>query len=299
MSSLGPGQGVGAGPAHSCLIPSFISAPVECPPQGSTWGRDTSACRVGGKTGAHPGSAALCPTGGAPWKEPEAEQPKKVSRGDGGGRSVPRASLEHGSDVYLLRKMVEEVFDVLYSKILPHSIWGPQAGGSPRPHPAEQAPPGPCRPHLPRPAWACSRQLPAVPTCPVTCDQGHLLTMALGLSVTLPAAAGLCPAPQPSRPVALPRKPLPLPRSTPVPSHTSPPRRCASRDCLPLGPADPAMFSKAQLWEAPAAGFTPPLGTHCVLTPHQPSALWGRGLCLPPPQLRRQGLRPAGCLLND
>uniref|UniRef100_M3YXI8 GTF2I repeat domain containing 1 n=1 Tax=Mustela putorius furo TaxID=9669 RepID=M3YXI8_MUSPF len=55
---------------------------------------------------------------GAPWKEPEAEQPKKVSRGDGGGRSVPRASLEHGSDVYLLRKMVEEVFDVLYSEAL-------------------------------------------------------------------------------------------------------------------------------------------------------------------------------------
>lgn len=48
------------------------------------------------------------------------------------------------------------------------------------------------------------------------------------------------------------------------------------------------MFSKAQLWEAPAAGFTPPLGTHCVLTPHQPGALWGRGLCLPPPQLRRR-----------
>ncbi|XP_047569848.1 general transcription factor II-I repeat domain-containing protein 1 isoform X5 [Lutra lutra] len=55
---------------------------------------------------------------GAPWKEPEAEQPKKVSRGEGGGRSIPRASLEHGSDVYLLRKMVEEVFDVLYSEAL-------------------------------------------------------------------------------------------------------------------------------------------------------------------------------------
>uniref|UniRef100_A0A7N5K381 General transcription factor II-I repeat domain-containing protein 1 n=1 Tax=Ailuropoda melanoleuca TaxID=9646 RepID=A0A7N5K381_AILME len=61
---------------------------------------------------------ALCPTGGAPWKEPEAEHPKKVSRGEGGGRNVPRSSLEHGSDVYLLRKMVEEVFDVLYSEAL-------------------------------------------------------------------------------------------------------------------------------------------------------------------------------------
>lgn len=79
----------------------------------------------------------LCPTGGAPWKEPEAEHPKKVLRGEGGSRNIPRSSLEHGSDVYLLRKMVEEVFDVLYSKILPHSIWGPQAGGSPRPRPGE------------------------------------------------------------------------------------------------------------------------------------------------------------------
>uniref|UniRef100_A0A452QXI8 GTF2I repeat domain containing 1 n=1 Tax=Ursus americanus TaxID=9643 RepID=A0A452QXI8_URSAM len=55
---------------------------------------------------------------GAPWKEPEAEHPKKVSRGEGGGRSVPRSSLEHGSDVYLLRKMVDELFDVLYSEAL-------------------------------------------------------------------------------------------------------------------------------------------------------------------------------------
>ncbi|XP_025778861.1 general transcription factor II-I repeat domain-containing protein 1 [Puma concolor] len=55
---------------------------------------------------------------GAPWKEPEAEHPKKVPRGEGGGRNVPRSSLEHGSDVYLLRKMVEEVFDVLYSEAL-------------------------------------------------------------------------------------------------------------------------------------------------------------------------------------
>ncbi|KAJ8798748.1 hypothetical protein J1605_016551 [Eschrichtius robustus] len=52
---------------------------------------------------------------GPPWKEPEAEHPKKVSRGEGGSRNIPRSALEHGSDVYLLRKMVEEVFDVLYS----------------------------------------------------------------------------------------------------------------------------------------------------------------------------------------
>uniref|UniRef100_A0A8D1ESX3 GTF2I repeat domain containing 1 n=1 Tax=Sus scrofa TaxID=9823 RepID=A0A8D1ESX3_PIG len=55
---------------------------------------------------------------GAPWKEPEAEHPKKVPRAEGGGRNIPRSALEHGSDVYLLRKMVEEVFDVLYSEAL-------------------------------------------------------------------------------------------------------------------------------------------------------------------------------------
>lgn len=58
----------------------------------------------------------MCPTGGSLWKDAEAEYPKKVLRGEGSGRSAPRSSLEHGSDVYLLRKMVEEVFDVLYSK---------------------------------------------------------------------------------------------------------------------------------------------------------------------------------------
>lgn len=83
---------------------------------------------------------ALCRTGGPPWKEPEAEHHKRVPRGEVGGRNIPRSTLEHGSDVYLLRKMVEEVFDVLYSKILPHSIWGPQAGGSPGPHSDEEAP---------------------------------------------------------------------------------------------------------------------------------------------------------------
>lgn len=40
------------------------------------------------------------------------------------GRSVLRVSPDQGSDVYLLRKMVEEVFDVLYSKNLHASIWG-------------------------------------------------------------------------------------------------------------------------------------------------------------------------------
>ncbi|XP_036906999.1 general transcription factor II-I repeat domain-containing protein 1 [Sturnira hondurensis] len=55
---------------------------------------------------------------GPPWKEPEAEHHKKVPRGEVGGRNIPRSTLEHGSDVYLLRKMVEEVFDVLYSEAL-------------------------------------------------------------------------------------------------------------------------------------------------------------------------------------
>ncbi|XP_046278760.1 general transcription factor II-I repeat domain-containing protein 1 isoform X3 [Marmota monax] len=52
------------------------------------------------------------------WKDPEGEHPKKVQRGEGGCRGTPRSSLERGSDVYLLRKMVEEVFDVLYSEAL-------------------------------------------------------------------------------------------------------------------------------------------------------------------------------------
>ncbi|XP_053525545.1 general transcription factor II-I repeat domain-containing protein 1 [Artibeus jamaicensis] len=55
---------------------------------------------------------------GPPWKEPEAEHHKKVPRGEVGGRNIPRSTLDHGSDVYLLRKMVEEVFDVLYSEAL-------------------------------------------------------------------------------------------------------------------------------------------------------------------------------------
>lgn len=68
-----------------------------------------------------------CRTGGPLWNDPEAGHPKKVQRCEGGGRSLPRSSLEQCSDVYLLQKMVEEVFDVLYSKILPHSI--PETGG--------------------------------------------------------------------------------------------------------------------------------------------------------------------------
>ncbi|XP_069891666.1 general transcription factor II-I repeat domain-containing protein 1 isoform X4 [Dipodomys merriami] len=54
---------------------------------------------------------------GPPWKDPEADHPKKAARGEGGGRVV-RGSLEAGGDVYLLQKMVEEVFDVLYSEAL-------------------------------------------------------------------------------------------------------------------------------------------------------------------------------------
>ncbi|XP_041504236.1 general transcription factor II-I repeat domain-containing protein 1 isoform X5 [Microtus oregoni] len=52
------------------------------------------------------------------WKDPEAGHPKKVQRSEGGGRSIPRSSLEQCSDVYLLQKMVEEVFDVLYSEAM-------------------------------------------------------------------------------------------------------------------------------------------------------------------------------------
>lgn len=40
------------------------------------------------------------------------------------GQRVLRVSPDQGSDVYLLRKMVEEVFDVLYSKNLHASLWG-------------------------------------------------------------------------------------------------------------------------------------------------------------------------------
>lgn len=48
-------------------------------------------------------------------KEQEADFQKKAKEC---GRSIPRVSPHQGSDVYLLRKMVEEVFDVLYSEAL-------------------------------------------------------------------------------------------------------------------------------------------------------------------------------------
>lgn len=230
------GRGLGPGRARSLVRPSFpqfhsLLRVRHRVPRGA---RTPQLAGRGGRTGAHPGPAALCPTGGAPWKEPEAEQPKKVSRGDGGGRSVPRASLEHGSDVYLLRKMVEEVFDVLYSKILPHSIWGPQAGGSRRPHPAEQVPPAPCRPHLRGPACACSRQLPAVPTCPVTCDQGHLMTMASGAPRHPPCRRRTLPHP-PSPAALSPCLGSHFPFPSPLPRHLTPRFRAA----VPPGTAFP------------------------------------------------------------
>uniref|UniRef100_K7DZD1 GTF2I repeat domain containing 1 n=1 Tax=Monodelphis domestica TaxID=13616 RepID=K7DZD1_MONDO len=48
-------------------------------------------------------------------KEPEMEVPRKVRECH---RNTQRVSPDQGSDVYLLRKMVEEVFDVLYSEAL-------------------------------------------------------------------------------------------------------------------------------------------------------------------------------------
>lgn len=77
----------------------------------------------------------------APWKEPEAEHSQE------GATVRVAAGTSHGlpwnmARTYLLRKMVEEVFDVLYSKILPHSIWGSPGGWEPPapPSPAEEAP---------------------------------------------------------------------------------------------------------------------------------------------------------------
>lgn len=194
---------------------------------------------------------ALCPIGGAPWKEPEAEHPKKVLRGEGGGRSVPRSSLEHGSDVYLLRKMVDELFDVLYSKILPHSIWGPQAGGSPSPRSAEAAPPSSCIPRhgssapapFPDPPSTLPRarpdtghchlspgtgpglalvssppgRLPAAPTCPVT--KGIFLKHKSAQEALLSTASGAL------------RRPPRRGRSLPPSSHAALPHKAAS--CSP------------------------------------------------------------------
>nr|XP_048680022.1 general transcription factor II-I repeat domain-containing protein 1 isoform X4 [Caretta caretta] len=48
-------------------------------------------------------------------KEQDADFQKKAKDC---GRSIPRVSPHQGSDVYLLRKMVEEVFDVLYSEAI-------------------------------------------------------------------------------------------------------------------------------------------------------------------------------------
>lgn len=115
---------VEAGLAHSLITHSFVVC-VGCPPSGLSTGQGHPSLLDRWGNDAHHGPHALCPTGGPPWKEPEAEHPKKLPRGEVGGRNAPRSTLEHGSDVYLLQKMVEEVFDVLYSKILPHSIWGP------------------------------------------------------------------------------------------------------------------------------------------------------------------------------
>lgn len=131
---------VGAGLIYSLILHSFIHTTCWAPGFWAQHRAGTSSLLGRWETDAHHGPYALCPTGGPPWKEPEAEHHKKVLRGEAGGRNIPRSTLEHGSDVYLLRKMVEEVFDVLYSKILPHSIWGPQVGGSPSPCSPEGAP---------------------------------------------------------------------------------------------------------------------------------------------------------------
>uniref|UniRef100_A0A8C0GVM3 GTF2I repeat domain containing 1 n=1 Tax=Chelonoidis abingdonii TaxID=106734 RepID=A0A8C0GVM3_CHEAB len=48
-------------------------------------------------------------------KEQDADFQKKAKDC---GRSIPRVSPHQGSDIYLLRKMVEEVFDVLYSEAI-------------------------------------------------------------------------------------------------------------------------------------------------------------------------------------
>lgn len=57
--------------------------------------------------------SAFLPTGVQQRKEQDLDNQKKAKDF---GRTVPRLSPDQGSDVYLLRKMVEEVFDVLYSK---------------------------------------------------------------------------------------------------------------------------------------------------------------------------------------
>lgn len=58
-------------------------------------------------------SLTSLPAGVQQSKEHDLDGPKKAKDF---GRTIPRISPDQGSDVYLLRKMVEEVFDVLYSK---------------------------------------------------------------------------------------------------------------------------------------------------------------------------------------
>lgn len=133
MTSLALGRVVGVGLIHSLILHSFIHTTCWVPSFWAQYRVGTSSLLGRWETDTHHSAHALCPTGGPSWKEPEAEHHKKVPRGEAGGRNIPRSTLEHGSDVYLLRKMVEEVFDVLYSKILPHSIWGPKWVGAPVP----------------------------------------------------------------------------------------------------------------------------------------------------------------------
>lgn len=47
----------------------------------------------------------------------------------------------------------------------------------------------------------------------------------------------------------------------------SPLHHCAFWGCLPLCLVDTTLFSKAQLWEAPAAGLMSPVGTCWTLIP--------------------------------
>ena len=175
MTSLALGRVAGADLTHSLILHSFLRghSVLRAQLQGSTQARDIPAHWAGGEMRTHHGLTCSVSCRRAPVEEPEAEHPKKVPRGEGGGRNVPRSALEHGSDVYLLRKMVEEVFDVLYSKILPHSIWGPQVGGSPRPHLLQLRRPRSrhCRP------WAKPQGMgafsPSPPSSPPFCIPRH------------------------------------------------------------------------------------------------------------------------------